>query len=91
MCIELPADLHALFLAYNDKFFWGRLISCEVSKKYEPLIRYFFHSFWKSNHSSLIAGQVVASDDCLRGIVQLPGARGPLLHPALRAVAQTAA
>ena len=26
-------DLHALFLAYNDKFFWGRLVSCEVSTK----------------------------------------------------------
>ena len=89
MCIELPADLHALFLAYNDKFFWGRLISCEVSRKYLSFDTYSVdvHSFWKYKNFSLIAGQVVASDDCLRGIMQLPGARGSLLHPALRAAA----
>ena len=28
--LDPTPDLHALFLAYNDKFFWGRLISCEV-------------------------------------------------------------
>lgn len=32
--VDPTPDLHALFLAYNDKFFWGRLLSCEV--KWSP-------------------------------------------------------
>ncbi len=32
--IDPTPDLHALFLTYNDKFFWGRLAGCEV--KWSP-------------------------------------------------------
>ena len=41
--------------------------------------------------ASSIAGQVVTSNDRLRGVVQLPGARGSLLNSTLRAVTQTEA
>ena len=32
--IDPTPDLHALFLEYNERFFWGRLAGCEV--KWSP-------------------------------------------------------
>eukprot|EP00095_Tigriopus_kingsejongensis_P009843 maker-scaffold21_size687808-snap-gene-5.35 protein:Tk09843 transcript:maker-scaffold21_size687808-snap-gene-5.35-mRNA-1 annotation:"sprt-like domain-containing protein spartan" len=32
--VDPTPDLHALFRQYNDKFFWGRLLACEV--KWSP-------------------------------------------------------
>jgi hypothetical protein len=32
--IDPTPDLHALFLVYNNQFFWGKLLSCEV--KWSP-------------------------------------------------------
>ena len=32
--IDPTPDLHALFLQYNDQFFWGKLVGCEV--KWSP-------------------------------------------------------
>ena len=61
--LDPTPDLHAMFLQYNQQFFWGKLNMCEVRRKKTIIYSTSLNPFF--NILNFETGKVVTKDDPL--------------------------